>query len=600
MSPGEAGERGIGDFDIILVTGDAYVDHPAFGTAVIGRVLGAEGYRVGVIAQPDWRSEEDFRRLGTPRLFFGITAGNVDSMVNNYTAARRRRRTDAYSPGGVPRRPDRAAVVYADRLHALFPGTPLVLGGLEASLRRFAHYDFWSDRVRRSILADAPADLVVYGMGERQVVEIARRLSGGEGIRELTDIRGTSFRCAPGDFRAMDARDLVALPSYAEVAGDRVAYARAFAIHTLEQDPFRGRRVAQDHGKTVIIENPPGLPLSAAELDRIYELPYTRRAHPSYREEIPALGPVRFSLVSHRGCFGSCSFCAIGPHQGRIIQSRSAGSLVREAKRLVAMEGFAGVIQDLGGPTANMYGFTCPRWAATGACPDRSCSLDCGSLVSGEKAHLALLRKIRAVPGVKRVFVASGIRHDLVDLSDLEYLTELCSHHVGGHLKVAPEHISPRVLSLMGKPGRPAFDAFRRSFAEVNRRLGKEQYLLPYFMSGHPGCTIGDMIALAEYIRDGSLYTEQVQDFTPTPMTAATCMYHTGIDPSTMEEVHVPRGREKEIQRAMLHFRDPAREDLVREGLTRAGREDLIGNAWNCLAPAKGGTRAGKKRKYLP
>jgi uncharacterized radical SAM protein YgiQ len=600
MSLDEAGERGIEAFDIILVTGDAYVDHPAFGAAVIGRVLEAEGYRVGVIAQPDWRSEGDLGRLGTPRLFFGVTAGNVDSMVNHYTAAGRRRRTDAYSPGGVPRRPDRATIVYADRLHALFPGTPIVLGGLEASLRRFAHYDFWSDRVRRSILADAPADLLVHGMGERQVVEIARRLSGGGETREITGIRGTSFRCAPGDFRAMDAGDLVILPSYAEVAGDNKAYARAFALHTLEQDPFRGRRVAQDHGKTVIVQNPPALPLSTDELDRVYELPYTRRAHPSYREEIPALEPVRFSLVSHRGCFGGCSFCAIGHHQGRIIQSRSAESLVREAKRLVMMEGFAGVIQDLGGPTANMYGFTCPRWAGAGACGDRTCSLDCGSLVPGEKAHLDLLRRVREVPGVKKVLLASGVRHDLIDLSDLEYLTELCRHHVGGHLKVAPEHITPRVLSLMKKPGRHAFDAFRRRFAEVSRHLGKEQYLLPYFMSGHPGCTIDDMIALAEYIRDESLYTEQAQDFTPTPMTAATCMYHTGIDPSTLEEVHVPREREKEIQRAMLHYRDPSREDLVREGLLRAGREDLMGNAWNCLVPARGGTRAGKKRRYLP
>jgi uncharacterized radical SAM protein YgiQ len=600
MSPEEAAERGIGVFDIILVTGDAYVDHPAFGTAVIGRVLEAGGYRVGVIAQPDWRSDRDFRKLGTPRLFFGVTAGNVDSMVNNYTAAKKRRRTDVYSPGGVPRRPDRAAIVYTDRLHALFPATPIVLGGLEASLRRFAHYDHWSDRVRRSVLADAPADLLVYGMGERQVVEIAGRISDGEGVRELTDIRGTSFRIAPRAFREMDARDLVLLASYHEVAGDKAAYARAFALHAMEQDPVHGRRVAQDHGKTVIVQNPPALPFSTEELDRIYELPYTRRAHPSYPNGIPALEPVRFSLVSHRGCFGTCSFCAIGHHQGRIIQSRSAESLVREAERLVRMDGFAGVIQDLGGPTANMYGFACAKWATAGACRDRACGPDCGSLVSGEKAHLALLRRIRAVPGVKKVVVASGIRHDLVDLSDLEYLTELCSHHVGGHLKVAPEHVSPRVLSLMRKPGRRAFDAFRRRFQEVNRRLGREQYLLPYFMSGHPGCTIGDMILLAEYIRDESLYTEQAQDFTPTPMTAATCMYYTGIDPRTGEEVRVPRGKEKEIQRALLQYRDPAKEDLVREGLARAGREDLAGNAWNCLIPAKGGTRTGEKRRYLP
>lgn len=600
MSLEEPAGQGIDAFDVILVSGDAYVDHPSFGTAVIGRVLESEGLRVGVIAQPDWHTDGDFRRLGVPRLFFGVTAGNVDSMVNNYTAARRRRRTDAYSPGGVPRRPDRATIVYADRLHSLFPATPLVLGGIEASLRRFAHYDYWSDRVRKSILADAPADLLVFGMGERQVVEIARRLSAGEGIRDLTGIRGTSWKIPPRAFRELDRRDLVTIPSYAEVAKDTKAYARAFALHAAEQDPFHGLAVAQDHGKTVIIQGPPALPLTTGELDRVYELPYTRRAHPSYREEIPALEPVRFSLVSHRGCFGGCSFCAIGHHQGRIIQSRSPESLVREAKRLVEMEGFAGVIRDLGGPTANMYGFRCPNWASAGACRDRRCSPDCRSLVSGEKAHLELLRRVREVPGVKRVFIASGVRHDLIDLRDLEYLTELCGHHVGGHLKVAPEHISPRVLSLMGKPGRRAFEAFRRRFAEVSRALGKEQYLLPYFMSGHPGCTIPDMIELAEYIRDEALYTEQGQDFTPTPMTAATCMYYTGIDPSTGEEVHVPRGREKEIQRALLQYRDTAKADLVREGLRRAGREDLAGKAWNCLVSPKGAARTREKRRYLP
>jgi len=596
MSLEEAAERGVTSFDVILVTGDAYVDHPSFGTAVIGRVLGGEGYRVGVIAQPGWRSDEDFRRLGAPRLFFGISSGNVDSMVNNYTAARKRRRTDAYSPGGIPRRPDRAVSVYADRIHALFPGIPIVIGGIEASLRRFAHYDYWTDRVRRSILADAPADLLVYGMGERQVMEIAKRLDAGEKARDLTDIRGTSVRVAPKTFRAMEKEGMIVLPSHGDVTGDRHAYARAFALHTLEQDPVRGRRVAQDHGKVVIVQNPPALPLATEELDRVYELPYTRRAHPSYREEIPALEPVRFSLVSHRGCFGDCSFCAIGHHQGRIIQSRSAESLVREAGRIVKMEGFAGTIQDLGGPTANMYGFTCRKWTTAGACADRRCSLDCGSLVSGEKAHLALLRKVRAVPGVKRVLVASGIRHDLIDLDDLEYLTELCRHHVGGHLKVAPEHISPRVLSLMRKPGKGSFEAFRSRFAEVSRRVGKEQYLLPYFMSGHPGCTIADMVGLAEYIRDEGLYTEQAQDFTPTPMTAASCMFYTGIDPCTMEEVHVPRGQEKEIQRALLHFRDPSKEGLVREGLARAGREDLAGTAWNCLVRPGGPG----KRRYLP
>ena len=596
MTLEEARERGIDALDVILVSGDAYVDHPSFGTAIIGRVLEAEGYRVGVIAQPDWRTDADFLALGPPRLFFGVSAGNVDSMVNAYTAAGRRRRTDAYSPGGVPRRPDRATIVYADRIHALFPGVPVVIGGIEASLRRFAHYDYWSDRVRGSILADAPADLLVYGMGERQVTGIAGRLSAGEPVQDLTDIKGTSYRTAPRTFRESDPGDTVVLPPLQEVSRDGAAYARAFALHAREQDPVRGRRVAQDHGKTVIVQNPPALPLTTPELDRIYELPYTRQAHPSYAEKIPALEPVRFSLVSHRGCFGGCSFCAIGHHQGRIIQSRSADSLVREAEGLVRMKGFRGTIQDLGGPTANMYGCSCANWSSAGTCTDRNCGIDCPNFVRGEKAHLDLLRRVRAVPGVKKVFVASGVRHDLIDLSDLEYLTELCRHHVGGHLKVAPEHISERVLSLMGKPGRRAFDAFRSRFGEVSRRLGKDQYLLPYFMSGHPGCTVGDMVELAEYIRDESLYTEQVQDFTPTPMTAATCMYHTGIDPFTGRRVHVPRGREKEVQRAMLHFRDPKNRDLVREGLAAAGREDLAGSAWNCLVPAEGRG----KRRYLP
>lgn len=588
MTAAEAERLGIDRFDIILVSGDAYVDHPSFGTALIGRVLVDAGYSVGVIAQPDWKSDADLGRLGEPRLFFSISAGNVDSMVNAFTPNLKRRSSDVYSPGGRLLRPDRATLVYTDHIHALFPKTPIVIGGIEASLRRFAHYDYWSDSVRQSILADAPADLLVFGMGERQIVAIADRLAAGE--TSLTGIPGTAYRVEKKVWRSMDQSGYVVIPGYPEVKDDRYAYARAFALHYDEQDPVRGRPVAQPHPKTVIVQNPPAMPLAGAELDRVYELPYTRRAHPSYTEPIPALEPVRFSVVTHRGCFGACSFCALTHHQGRIIQSRSADSIVREVERMAKMPEFTGVVQDVGGPTANMYGIHCGRWETTGTCPERRC-IDCPTLDRSHAEQIRLLRRIRDIPGVRRVFIASGIRYDLIP-DDSEYLAEISAHHVSGHLKVAPEHVSERVVARMGKPPRAVFDAFRDRFEALQEGKAKRQYLIPYLISGHPGCRMEDMVELAEYVRDTGLYTEQVQDFTPTPMSISTAIYHTGLDPFTLKEVYVPKGREKRIQRALMHYRDPANYGLVCEGLRAAGREDLIGSAWKCLVPA----RRAKKR----
>ena len=584
MAREETDRLGIDQLDIILVTGDAYIDHPSFGTALLGRVLWDAGFSVGIIAQPDWKIDTDLQRLGPPRLFFSISAGNVDSMVNAFTPNLKRRSSDVYSPGGRLLRPDRATLVYTDRVHALFPGAPIVIGGIEASLRRFAHYDYWSDSVRQSILADAPADLLVFGMGERQVVTIARRLAMGEAVDSVTDVPGTAYKLRPRIWRDMDRADCVILPGYKEVQSDRVTYARAFAAHYHEQDPLRGRRVAQPHPKTVIIQNPPAMPLTTTELDRVYELPYARAAHPSYTEPVPALEPVRFSVVSHRGCFGSCSFCALTHHQGRIIQSRSPDSIVREVERMAAMPEFAGVVQDVGGPTANMYGIHCDRWDDAGTCPDRRC-IDCPALDRNHDEHLRLLKRLRDIPGVKHVFIASGIRYDLIPPG--EYLDRICKDHVSGHLKVAPEHVSEGVCACMGKPPREVFDAFRERFETLQEGREKRQYLIPYFISGHPGCQIADMVELAEYVRDTGLYTEQVQDFTPTPMSISTAIYHTGLDPFTLEEVYVPKGREKRIQRALIHYRDPENYGLVREGLRAAGREDLVGNAWKCLVPAR-------------
>jgi uncharacterized radical SAM protein YgiQ len=586
MSIQEAKDLDIDQFDIILFSGDAYVDHPSFGPALIGRVLWDAGYSVGVIAQPDWKKDEDFKKLGVPRLFFGISSGNVDSMVNNLTPNLKRRSDDVYSPGGVPRRPDRAATVYADRVHALFPGVPIVLGGLEASLRRFAHYDYWSDSVRHSILADAPADMVVFGMGERPLLDLTARLEDGERIQEVKDIPGTVVKMDLRQWRSTGHVDHLVIPGFTEVSSDKRSYAEAFKLHYQEQDPFHGRTVAQPHPKTVIIQNRPSRPLSSMELDHIYELPYGRAAHPSYREPVPALEPVRFSITSHRGCFGSCSFCALTHHQGRIVQSRSPESIIREVTSLTRMTGFKGIIQDVGGPTANMYGMTCAAWKS-GACRDKLCTADCPSLDTDHRRQVELLRRLRAIPGVRKVYVGSGIRHDLVLADESDYLEELCQHHVSGHLKIAPEHTVRKVTDCMHKPPVELLEAFRESFNAVNKAHQKEQYLVPYLMSGHPGCTVEDMVDLAEYIRDHRMYTEQVQDFTPTPMTTSTAMYYTGLDPFTQKPVHVPKGREKRIQRAMLQYRDPKNYGLVKEGLRLAGRADLIGDCPKCLIPGR-------------
>jgi uncharacterized radical SAM protein YgiQ len=598
MSLQEGEKLGIRQFDIILITGDAYVDHPSFGTALIGRVLWDAGFSVGIIAQPQVNLPEDFRALGAPRLFFGISSGNVDSMVDNYTPNLKRRRGDVYSPGGIPKRPDRALIVYTNRVHELFPEIPVVIGGIEASLRRFAHYDYWQDRVRQSVLADAPADLLIFGMGERQIVEIAQRLAAGESAGTLRNIRGTSTTMEVAEWRHARPEEIIEIPGFTEVVRDKTAYARAFALHYQEQDPVRGRAVAQLHPKTVVIQNPPARPLTREELDHIYELPFARCAHPSYAHPIPALEPVQFSVTSHRGCFGACSFCALTHHQGRIIQSRSRDSIIREVTRMTKMPAFKGIVQDVGGPTANMYTLSCDQWETRGACAYKCCSPSCKNLQTSHEEQCRLLSGIRRIPGVRHVFIGSGIRYDLALADNSGYLETICDHHISGHLKVAPEHIAREVTRTMNKPDREVFDRFCAEFETLQKGKGKRQYLLPYFMSGHPGCTIPDMVALAMYIRDHNLYTEQVQDFTPTPMSVSSCMYYTGLNPFTREPVHVPKGHEKKIQRALMHYRDPRNHGLVTEGLKVAGREDLIGSGNQCLVTGDNRRSGRLAKKY--
>ncbi len=598
VSTEEKDNLGIQQLDIILITGDAYVDHPSFGTALIGRVLWDAGFTVGIIAQPGRTSAADFAVLGKPRLFFGISSGNVDSMVNNFTPNLKRRKDDVYSPAGTPKRPDRATIVYTNKVHELFPDTPIVIGGIEASLRRFAHYDYWQDRVRQSILADAPADLLVFGMGERQIIEIAERLAKGEHIASLRNIRGTAFKMDLARWRSQRPDRIIEIPGFSEVARDKTAYARAFAMHYNEQDPIRGRTIAQPHPKNVIIQNPPALPLSTAEIDHIYDLPFSRRAHPSYTHRIPALETVQFSVTSHRGCFGSCSFCALTHHQGRIIQSRSSASIVREVIRITKMPDFKGIVQDVGGPTANMYRLSCDLWEKSGACRNKSCSPSCKTLQTSHSHQAALLEKLRKIPGVKKVFVSSGIRYDLALADDSGYLEKLCEHHVSGHLKVAPEHVVKNVTDIMNKPDCKVFNEFREYFESLQHGKKKRHYLLPYFMSGHPGCSINDMIDLALYIHDHKLYTEQVQDFTPTPMSVSTCMYYTALNPFTLEPVYVPKGQEKKIQRALMQIRDSKNRELVIEGLNAAGRTDLIGAGRQCLVQSNKRSDIQYARKY--
>ncbi|WP_081476818.1 YgiQ family radical SAM protein [Methanocella conradii] len=581
MSREEMKSRGWEQCDIIIVCGDAYVDHPSFGSALIGRVLEDAGYKVGMIAQPI--NKEDFSALGEPGLCFCVSSGNVDSMVNNYTANKRIRSEDDYSPGGRGgRRPDRAVIVYCNMIREAYKDTPIIIGGIEASLRRFAHYDYWDDKVRQSILADAPADLITYGMAEKPLLEVVGRLKKGENIHDIRGVRGTVIKT-----KSLDMEGYVEIPDFKAVSTDKMAYARAFKAYSDEQDPFHGRTVVQRHPKTIIVQYPPPMPMSTAELDHIYELPYTRRPHPSYKEEIPALKTVMFSITSHRGCFGGCSFCAITNHQGRIVQSRSIESIVNEAKKLARMPEFKGTITDIGGPTANMYAMGCEKQSKVGACRDKLCLYPspCPSLKKDHGKLIELLKAVQAVPGVKNVFIGSGIRYDLA-MQDEGYLYQICKNNISGQLKVAPEHVSREVTDAMCKPSIETYKKFVARYKEINKELGKEQYIIPYFISGHPGCTLKDAIELAEFVRDMGYYVEQVQDFTPTPSTLSTCIYYTGFNPYTGKTVYVPRSmEERRMQRALLQYKNPENYDLVKKALIKAGRKDLIGYGPKCLIP---------------
>ncbi|WNY25707.1 YgiQ family radical SAM protein [Methanolapillus millepedarum] len=593
MSLSEARQKGWNELDIILVSGDAYVDHSGFGTAIIGRVLENAGFRVGIIAQPDWTKKESFEVLGKPRLFFSVSAGNTDSLVNNYTPLLNKRESDAYSPGGESGlRPDRAVISYANRIREAYPDVPIVAGGIEASLRRFAEFDYLSNHVRQSILADAPIDLIVYGMGELQMAEIAKRMADGEKIESIRNVPGTVWKMPVKDWKSdfagksdLNNAPVIEIPSFSDVFESKEKYAAAFKTIYENQNPVTGKAIAQVHPKTVVVQNPPMRPLTETEMDFVYELPYARMEHPSYTKPVPGLDVVRFSITSHRGCFGGCSFCAITQHQGRAISNRSGESIVREARLISKMDGFHGIITGVGGPSANMYKMTCANWEKRGACTHKNCLVPsiCPSLEADHRPLLSLLKELRGIPGIKKVFTGYGVRFDLAVLDD-EYLETLCKYHVGGQLKVAPEHFCDNVTAVMRKPDRKTFETFETKFKEINQRFNLNQFLVTFQISGHPGCTVENAIEMAEYIRDNNRYTEQVQDFTPTPMTISTCMFHTGLDPFTMEKIHVPVTRtEKKIQRSLLQFRNPDHQEIIKETLIKAGREDLIGNEWKCL-----------------
>ena len=580
VSAADMADRGWEGYDILLITGDAYVDHPSFGTPVIGRLLESAGYRVALLAQPDWHDAAAIRAMGRPGLCCMLSAGNLDSMVAHYTAAKRRRGEDFYSPGKqTGLRPDRAVIVYAGRVREAFPGLPVVIGGLEASLRRFAHYDYWDDRVRRSVLADAGADLLTYGMGERASLEIARRLNAGERAEDLTDIRGTA--CLRKERSC--AYDFLELPSFEEVREDKRAYAAACRMENQEHDAMRGKALLQKHGERWLVVNPPAAPLETEELDALAALPFTREPHPMYDSlgGVPAIEEVRFSIIHNRGCFGGCNFCSLAFHQGRYVTARSHESVLAEAEAMTRHPLFKGYIHDVGGPTANFRHPSCHKQKKLGLCPDRSCLAPtaCPNLDADHSDYIALLRKLRAIPGVKKVFVRSGIRFDYVLAEKSgEFLRELTKYHVSGQLKVAPEHCVDEVLEKMGKPRAEVFEAFCEKYEAMNGALGKKQYLVPYLMSSHPGSTLSDAVKLAVYLKKRGVRPRQVQDFYPTPGTVSTCMYYTGLDPFTMEKVYVPRSyREKELQRALLQWFDPAKRPLVLEALHKAHREDLIG-----------------------
>ena len=579
--------RGWDAVDFAYVCGDAYVDHPSFGHAVITRLLEANGYRVGIIAQPDWRNPESVAVFGEPRLGFLVSSGNMDSMVNHFTVAKKRRRTDAYSPGGkMGLRPDRACAVYGNLIRRTFKRTPIILGGIEASLRRLAHYDYWSDHIKRSVLLDSGADIVSYGMGEKSIVAIADSLAAGLDVSDVTFVPGTAYRT-----RSIDhVYEPVILPEFEALQADKLEFARSFGLQYRNLDPFSAHPLVEEYPHGVyVVQNPPSEPLTTEEFDAVYALPYERTWHPSYDAAggVPALAEVKFSLVSNRGCLGDCSFCALNFHQGRIIQARSHESILEEARAMTEAPDFKGYIHDVGGPTANFRIPACEKQLTHGACPNKRClsPKPCRQLRVTHEDYLGLLRELRALPKVKKVFVRSGIRFDYALLDkDRSFIRELVEHHVSGQLRVAPEHVSDAVLGVMGKPGRAVYDEFVREFERINRELGKEQYLVPYLMSSHPGSTLKEAVELAEYCRDLGFNPEQVQDFYPTPSTISTCMYYTGVDPRTMEPVYVAKNpHEKALQRALIQYRNPKNRDLVREALRRAGRTDLIGYDKRCL-----------------
>lgn len=583
----EMEERGWDRVDFVYVTGDAYVDHPSFGSAIISRLLESRGYRVGMICQPDWKQKESVQVFGEPRLGFLVSAGNMDSMVNHYTVSRKHRQKDAYSPGGeMGHRPDRAVTVYSNLIRQTYKKTPIILGGIEASLRRLAHYDYWDNRVRRSVLMDSGADIISYGMGEHSILEIAEALESGIPVEEITYIAGTVFKCK----ELSRVYEPILLPSFEEISENKKLYAESFAVQYKNTDPFTAKPMAESYGtKGYIVQNPSAMPLSQEEMDDVYALPYTRRSHPMYEEKggIPALEEIKFSLTSNRGCFGSCSFCALTFHQGRILQTRSHESLIEEAKLMTQDRDFKGYIHDVGGPTADFRQPSCKKQLTKGVCMNRQCLFPtpCKNLDVDHRDYVSLLRKLRQIPKVKKVFIRSGVRFDYVVADkDKTFLRELVEHHVSGQLRVAPEHVSDQVLKYMGKPSHSVYQQFLREYEDANKKTGKQQFAVPYFMSSHPGCTMKEAVRLAEYVRDLGFTPEQVQDFYPTPSTLSTCMYYTGIHPLTGEKVYVPRNpREKAIQRALMQYKNPANRELVLEGLKLAGRMDLVGFDKKCL-----------------
>ncbi len=611
ISKKEMEERGWDQCDFIMVSGDAYVDHPSFGAALIARVLEAEGYRVGFIAQPGWDGADDFKVLGRPRYAFLVTSGNMDSMVNHYTAAKKIRRKDAYSPGAVRGlRPDRAVIVYTSRIRQAYKGVPVILGGIEASLRRLGHYDYWSNKVRRSVLMDSKADMIVYGMGENTIRKTAELLSSGKSISDIKDIPGTVVKRKPGERTACGGK-IIVLPSFEEISGSGTKYAESFRIQYENTDSITASPLAENYGDWDVVQNIPARPLTQEELDAVYELPFERAVHPSALEkgEVPAINEVKFSIVSSRGCFGGCSYCSLTFLQGRRIQARSPESIVREVEKLAADSGFKGYIHDVGGPTANFRKPSCTRQLTKGVCRHKQCLYPepCSLLEVDHGEYISILRRIRKIPGVKKVFIRSGIRYDYILAGkDDSFIRELAEHHVSGQLKVAPEHVSKKVLDAMQRPGIDSFLTFSRKFSEVNKKLGKKQYLIPYLISSHPGSGLKEAVELAEFLRDYGFIPDQVQDFYPTPGTLSTAMYHTKINPVTMKPVYVPdTPEEKAMQRALIHYNRPENYSLVRKALLKAGKQDLIGRGEKALIPpyppgkpSGGRNFRGKKRQH--